>query len=132
MTTATNYNFYDDTSIIAKQLHIKEPQLYIIGPSNYKDLKCIPISVGVTNDPIKLMQTLQKRSTPKLKYYNLIQRESKEACYLTLLSIFDNVVVQGQIWIEVNRQILSNLKRNKLISNNIKVRISIKLKELGI
>lgn len=126
------YNFYDETSIPAKQLYVKEPQLYIIGPDDYKDLKCVPISVGVTNNPIDLIQDLQKTSTPKLKYYNLIQRENEETCYLALLSIFDNVVVQGEEWIEVNRQILSNLKKNKLISTNIKTRISNKLDELGI
>jgi len=132
MTKITNYNFYDETSIPAKQLYVKEPQFYIIGPAEYDNLRYLPISVGVTTNPIELIQSLQKRATPSLKFYNLIQRENEQACYNTLLSVFDNMIVRGTEWIDVDRQILANLKRNRLISSNIKTRMSDKLDELGI
>ncbi len=115
---------------LTKQLYIKEPQLYIIGPITLEGMKCIPISVGVTTDPIKHMTRLQKRATPKLKYYSLVQRDTEEDCYMSLLSIFDNMIVQGEEWIDLDNQILANLKRNRLISNNLKIRLSKRLKEL--
>lgn len=89
-------------------------QLYLIGPIDLRGLRTIPLSIGTSKDPQKVLRELQNRSELKLTIYTITKPQPTRSALGVIKNIYKDRT-EGFEWIDLDYDLLKDLRKYGLV-----------------